>query len=74
MKKVIPFRTAGKKKIRKPRTVRSRIPAVCQTEEEEGMVTVLLKDGTCETISGKNLELDIAYQDGVPYLVVRERR
>ncbi len=38
------------------------------------MVTVLLKDGTCETISGKNLELDIAYQDGVPYLVVRERR
>jgi len=38
------------------------------------MVTVLLKDGTCETISGRNLEMDLEYRDRVPYLVVRERR
>jgi hypothetical protein len=74
VKKVIPFRTNGKKKVRKPRTVRSRIPAICQTEEEEGMVTVKMKDGTWETIRGKNLELDVEYQEGVPCLVVKERR
>ena len=37
-------------------------------------MTILLKDGTCETISGKNLEMDIEYRDGIPSLVVRERR
>lgn len=38
------------------------------------MVTVKMKDGTWETIRGKNLELDVEYQEGVPCLVVKERR
>jgi hypothetical protein len=37
-------------------------------------VTIQLKDGTWKTITGSNLEMDIEYRDGVPYLVVRERR
>jgi hypothetical protein len=27
-----------------------------------------------ETLSGSNLEMDVEYRDGVPYLIVRERR
>ena len=74
MKKIIPFRVTEKRRLRKLRTAKDQTPITYPISEEEGMVTVLLKDGTCETISGKNLELDLKYQDGVPYLVVRERR
>jgi len=73
MRKIIPFRTTGKKRVRRPRTTKDQTPITYPISEEEGIVTVLLKDGTSKTISGSNLELDIAYQDGVPYLVVRER-
>jgi hypothetical protein len=74
VKKIIPFRTTGKKRVRRPRTTRDQILPASRRGDEEDMVTVLLKDGTWETISGKNLEMDIEYRDGVPYLVVRERR
>ena len=74
MKKIIPFRTTGKRRVRKPRTLKEKILPTCRTEEEEGMVTIKMKDGTWETLHGKNLELDVEYRQGVPYLVVRERR
>lgn len=73
MKKVIPFRAAGKRRLGKLRTAKDRTPPSLQAKEE-GMVTVQLKDGTWKTINGKNLEVDIEYRDGVPYLIVRERR
>ena len=74
LKKIIPFRATGKKRVRRPHTTRDEILPAGWKDDEEGMVTVLLKDGTRETIRGKNLALDIEYRDGVPYLVVRERR
>jgi hypothetical protein len=74
VRKITPFRAAGTRRLRKLRTVKDQPPPTRQTEEEEGMVTIKMKDGTWETIRGKNLELDIEYRDGVPYLVVRERR
>jgi len=36
-------------------------------------VTIQLKDGTWKTITGSDLEMDIKYRDGVPYLVVKAR-
>ena len=74
MRKIIPFQAAGKRRLRKLRTAKDQTPPTCQTNEEEGMVTILLKDGTWKTIAGSNLEMDVEYRDGVPYLVVRERR
>ena len=73
-KKIIPFRATGKKGVRRPHTTGDEILPAGWKGDEEGMVTVLLKDGTCETISGRNLEMDLEYRDRVPYLVVRERR
>ncbi len=70
MKKVIPLRPARQKRQRTLRTSKDQPSPPPQPD----LVTVLLNDGTCETVSGKNLELDIEYQDGVPYLVVRARR
>jgi hypothetical protein len=49
-----------------------KIPSSDQAGEE-GMITVVLKDGSTKTISGKNLVADVKYKDGVPYLVVKER-
>jgi hypothetical protein len=74
VRKIVPFRPAGKKRVRKPRASKDQTPPIRQTSEEEGMVTILLKDGTSKTITGSNLEMDIEYQDSVPYLMVRERR
>jgi hypothetical protein len=74
VKKVIPFRTSRKKKVRKPRPTKNQKPPTSPTADEEGTITILLKDGTSKTISGRNLELDMEYQEGVPHLVVRERR
>lgn len=74
MKKIILFRATGKRRLRKPRTAKDQTLTTHLTSEEEGMVTILLKDGTSKTVTGSNLEMDIEYQDGVPYLVVRERR
>lgn len=38
------------------------------------MVTLILDDGTSKSISGKNLEIDMEYKDGVPYLVVKKKQ
>ena len=74
MGKIIPLQASEKRRVRKPRTARTQIPTTRRTSDEEGMVTILLKDGTSKTIIGTNLELDVQYRDGVPYLVVKARR
>ncbi len=74
MSKIIPFRAAGTRRARKLHSERTRLPPACQSSDEEGMVAIRLKDGTWKTITGSNLEMDVEYCDGVPYLVVRVRR
>ena len=46
MRKIIPLRDARKRRLKHPRTATAQTLTTCQTEEEEGMVTILLKDGT----------------------------
>jgi hypothetical protein len=58
---------------RKLCTAKDQTPPISEAEEE-GMVTFLLKDGTSKTISGSNVEMDIEYRNGVPYLIVKNRR
>lgn len=72
MKKIVPFRATAKRKRRKLRETKDEIPSSSQADEE-GMITVVLKDGTVKTISGKNLVADVQYKNGVPYLVVKEK-
>jgi hypothetical protein len=74
VRKSIPFRTTGRRRGGKSRTVEDQVPPTRCTDAEEDIVTIQLKDGTWETVHGKNLELDVEYRQGVPYLVVRERR
>jgi len=72
MKKIVPFRATAKRERRKLHETMGKIPSSDQAGEE-GMITVVLKDGSTKTISGKNLVADVKYKDGVPYLVVKER-
>lgn len=73
MKKIMPLRARRKSEGRKSLLVVNQPRASPHTEDEEGVIALLLNDGTVETISGKNLELDITDKDGVPHLVVRKK-
>lgn len=74
MSKIVPFQAPGKRRAGKPHTARNQLPPTCRADGEEGMVSIQMKDGTWETISGRSLEMDIAYREGVPYLVVKKSR
>ncbi len=74
MSKIIPLRAAGTRRARKLHSERTRLPPAYQPSDEEGIVAIRLKDGTWKTITGSNLELDVEYREGVPYLIVRARR
>lgn len=75
MSKVTPFRSAGKRRRRRrPRPTDPSQPRAQPSEKNEAdMVTIILDDGTSQTISGTHLEVDMEYKDGVPYLIVREK-
>lgn len=72
MKQVVPFRATGKKRVSKPRATKDHTFLANQKDDAEDMITVLLEDGTHEMITGKNIEMDIVYQEGVPYLMVKK--
>ena len=74
MRKIIPLRDARKRRLKHSRTAKAQTSTTRQADKEDGMVTIQLKDGTWKTISGSNLEMDIEYRDGVPCLIVTERR
>jgi hypothetical protein len=70
---IIPFRATKKRQGRKSPIVTDQIPPTPPSSDEEDMVTIQMKDGTWKTIHCKNLELDVQYREGVPYLVVKGR-
>ncbi len=74
MRKVIPFRATGNKEARKRHTAKGQFSPTCQTGDGEGSITIKFKDGTAKMISGKNLEMDVEYRDGIPYLLVKVKR
>lgn len=76
MRKITSLRTAGKKRKRQQqRATDLLLPSAHPiAQDEDDMVTIILDDGTAQAISGKNLEVDMAYNDGIPYLVVRQNK
>lgn len=73
MSKMTSLRTRAKNSPRRRHIACAQLHPPTQTTEED-MVTIILDDGTAQTISGKNLAVDMEYNDGIPYLVVRRNK